>query len=390
MFNFVIICIYMNEYNHISPNLNNYNSYCIKIQELFEEMLNPQKIHVKFNKLNVSSDGDIRFCKRLHQSNVPREIKLMNPEMESIIVTLEVSDQLYGRGELQLREEEFDSRYKLFVDNFNKSYPIFFTAIMNSLKNNQVHIPLVEDSGMIREGKNIYYSEEDEIDPDLGLTICDYINLEITQPKKYGYNDIRNIRIDIKYTIYEDNLFEFVLKFNYLIVAKKLIRLQGNKNLNIAKEVPIQTKLIRIKPAFTAYPEIDDDITNIQGNKYDDGAIDLIHTTNNARYVKKNENVSNIPMAFDVEKYKPTLVDVDGVFNQLHNSINGNSQGLSTVKARFQKLADVTKKKGDKIRKNKGGKIRKNKGGKTRKKKGGKRKNKSGKRKKLISSFQSY
>jgi hypothetical protein len=34
----------MNEYNQFSPNLNNYNSYCIKIQELFEEMLNPQNL----------------------------------------------------------------------------------------------------------------------------------------------------------------------------------------------------------------------------------------------------------------------------------------------------------------------------------------------------------
>lgn len=373
----------MNEYNHISPNVQNYNSYCIKIQNLLQEVLNPQKIHVQLNKPTIYPSEDIRLHKIFHQSNVPSEIKLMNPEMKLITVTLDVKDNVKGRD--TITEGEVRHRYELFEYNFNKSYPKFFIAIMNSIKNNQVYIPIIEDSGMIRERKN-WYSPENEIEPDLGLTVCDYINLEITQPGKYGKNDEKGIRINIVYTIYEDNLFEFLLKFNYLIVVKKLIRLQANKNLNIAKEVPIQTKLIRIKPAFTAYPEIDDDdVTNILGNKYHDGAKELIHTTNNSRYVKKNENVSNIPMAFDVEKYKPTLIDDDRIFNQLHNNININSQGLPTVKARFQKFVDVTNK--NKTRKNKGGKNKgsKNKGGKKKtKNKGGKNKSKGGKIKKTV------
>jgi hypothetical protein len=354
----------MNEYNHISPNVHNYNSNCINIQNLFQEMLNPQKININLKEMKETKDVTI-FYKNFHKGYVPREIKKMNPEMNLISVSLIVVDEIRRMDELS--EEEDNSRFKLFVETFNKTYPRFFTVIMNSIKNNQVYIPLVEDSGMIRYGNNANFEFQDQQDPDLGLTICDYINLEITQPGEFGNNNEKNIRIHMTFTIYEENLFEFVLMFNFLVVAKKLIRLQSNKNLNIARDVPIQTNLIRVKPDFTAYPDDHvDERQNIQGSKYYDNTKFLIHSTNNTRFVKKNENVSNIPMAFNVEKYKPILNDNDRVFNQLHNNTNRNNQRLPTVKARFQKFVNVTN---ENKTKKKGGKIRKKKSGKTRKKK---------------------
>jgi hypothetical protein len=344
----------MNEYYHLSPNVNHYNSNCIKIQKLFQEMLNPQKVFLEMNEFSFNR----YFDKDFYSGNVPKEIKRMNPKLETINVALWIG--------IERKLED-----KWFVNTFNDTYPRFFTAIMNSIKDNPVHIPLfLNDSD-----ENNYDSDDDdehrEIDPDLGLTTCDYINLEITQPKK----DEKSIRLEIIWRIYNENFFKFTLVLNNLTVAKKIIRLQANENLDIATEVPIQTKIIRVKPTFTAYPDDDvDERQNIQGSKYFDNTTNLIHSTNNTRFAKKTENVSNIPMAFDVEKYKPTLIDNDRVFNQLHNNINRNSQGLPTVKARFQKYVDVTHKN----------KTKKNKGGKTRKKKAGKRKNKAGKRKKTV------
>lgn len=334
----------MNEYGHIPPNVTNYNSNCIKIQNLFQERLNPQVIQIKFDQHN---DGThIPLYKRFYHSNVSKEIKQMNPDMQTITVLLVVRNQTHGN---------IEPTYKTYVDTFNETYPRFFKTVMDSIKNNEVHVPVMIDRGAIREGKDGEDPADSDIDPDLGLTVCDYINLEITQPKKYGYGKVgeKSIRIDIIYTFYEKNLFEFVLRFNYFNVVKRLIRIQSDKSLNVAEEIPMQSTLIRAQPTFTVYPNDDvDERQYIQGSKHRGDTGELVHTTNNTRFARKNEDVSAIPLANDVQKYKPILFDIDGVFNQIHDSRTINGRGLTTVKARFQKYVDVTQ--SVKTRKNKG------------------------------------
>jgi hypothetical protein len=352
--------IYMNEFNHLSPNITYFNSNCAHIQKLFQEYLNPKQDYLDFDIIYEEYDMAYGFrtsFANLYEGVLPEEIKEMNPDLSFITVDIDVIDS---------KKRYYEGYDKYNVRSILKNeYSNFFKEIMKSIKNNKVYIPIMEDFGLIIDGKDdsFYTKEVPEKDLDLQLTICDYINLEITQPsrKMFMKTKRKNLNLSIQFTMYSDTYFEFILKFNNLVVAKKVLKYQGNGDLNIASVVPLQRNITHV-PLLAIYPEDNDELNEVehrQGIKYRDNNNNnnnnVVHLTNNSRFTKKNEDNSNIPMASDVKKYKPVLNDQDHLFTQLHTNRTLKMGRHSTVKARPQKMAQVN----TKVRKT-GGRKKKN------------------------------
>lgn len=343
--------VYMNEFNHLSPNITHYSSNCANIQKIFQEYLNPNKRYLDFKEVfkNFDYDEDIpdhftitSGLRQRYRGETPIEIQNMNPNFKEIIVELEVKNKTRHNDKM-----DQPTRNRLVLKTLIDKYPNFFKEIMNSIKNNDVYVPIMEDYGLIRYGKDDPDSTKhlDEYDSDLELTICDYLNLEITQPKNKEFDSVNELKLQITFTIFGKNYFQFSLKVNDLVVAKKEYRFQASNQLDIAQKVPMQNKIHRVDTDVLIYPEISNEGQFRQGSKYrDDSNGGPIHTINNARFTKPNEDNSRKPIGLDLKKYKSELQDDIGVFDQIHKYKNRNPDNLQIVRARFQKFGKVISK----------------------------------------------